>query len=295
MILLSKLSDLRVRSCFLLFAFALMLPQPSPAQAVTIAHLSDLHLGLESHPGTEERLQQAIDLIRPRHVDAVIVSGDIGDKYEQSWNKAREILATLKVPVYYVPGNHDDTASTAERYNKVFGKDYYTFDVKGIHFIALDSQLLGNFSNFQSPVPLQVPKEDEPAAEKMLTWLNGLHLHGTVIPFQHVPPDRPSPTTSPDGKPYWILHDPWRTRELDALRKLGIKDILAGHWHQGTIYNVDGFTIHVAPATSWSPKSPLGFAIHRIGQNGEVNTEFVYFEQQPFVATVPARRDGSPK
>jgi hypothetical protein len=125
----------------------------------------------------------------------------------------------------------------------------------------------------------------------MLAWLNGLHLHGTVIPFQHVPPDRPSPQSSPDDKPYWILHDPWRTRELDALRKLGVKDILAGHWHQGTIYNVDGFTIHIAPATSWSPKSPLGFAIHRISAYGKVDTEFVYFKHQPFISTVPAHRE----
>ena len=274
---------------FLVFFATLFVPQGSACQqTITVAHLSDLHLGLESHPGTEERLQQAIALIRPRRVDAIIVSGDIGDKYEQSWNKARQMLATLKVPVYYVPGNHDDSASTAERYTNVFGKDYYAFDVKGFHFVALDSQLLGNFSNVQSPLPLQVPKEDEPAAEKMLAWLNGLHFSGTVIAFQHVPPDRPSPQTSPDGKPYWILHDPWRSREVDALHKLGVKDILAGHWHQGTIYNVDGFTIHVAPATSWSPKSPLGFAIHRIGNDGKVNTEFVYFEQQPFASSAAA-------
>ncbi|HET8824412.1 MAG TPA: metallophosphoesterase, partial [Terriglobales bacterium] len=126
---------------FLVFFATLFVPQGSACQqTITVAHLSDLHLGLESHPGTEERLQQAIALIRPRRVDAIIVSGDIGDKYEQSWNKARQMLATLKVPVYYVPGNHDDSASTAERYTNVFGKDYYAFDVKGFHFVALDSQ-----------------------------------------------------------------------------------------------------------------------------------------------------------
>ena len=282
------LSALRVRSWFLLFVCLLTLTRLSTAQTITIAHLSDLHLGLDSHPGTEQRLQQAINLIRPRRVDAVIVSGDIGDKYEQSWSKARQMLATLKVPVYYVPGNHDNSASATERYNKVFGKDYYTFDVKGIHFIALDSQLMGDFSNVQSPVPLQVPIEDQPAAEKMVAWLNGLHFTGAVIAFQHVPPDRPSPKTSPDDKPYWILHEPWRARELDALRKLGVKDILAGHWHQATIYNVDGFTIHVAPATSWSPKSPLGFAVHHITKGGKVDSEFVYFEQQPTAVPSPS-------
>jgi 3',5'-cyclic AMP phosphodiesterase CpdA len=265
--------------------FAGMLLSAASAQDITIAHLSDLHIGLTNKPGTEQRLQQAIDMLRPRHIDAVVVSGDMGDQFESSWKTARTMLASLHVPVYYVPGNHDDNAATTARYNSVFGKDYYVFEVKGIHFVALDSQLLGNFRTFQSATPLPVPKEDDAAAEKMLAWLDSLHLHlgGPVIALQHVPPDRPSPETSPDDKPYWILHDPWRTRELDALRKLGVKDILAGHWHQGTVYDVDGFTIHVAPATSWSPKSKLGFALETISPSGEVKTEFVYFEQQPFL------------
>ena len=62
---------------------------------------------------------------------------------------------------------------------------------------------------------------------------------------------------------------------MEGLRKLGVKDILAGHWHQGSIYDVDGFTFHVAPATSWSPKSPLGLAVHIISPDGKVKTEFV--------------------
>jgi len=264
-------------------AVLLLASSLSSMSGVTIAQLSDIHIDLANHPGSEERLQQALDLMQGRHVDAVIVSGDIGDNFESSWRKARTMLASLKVPVYYIPGNHDDTAEISSRYTAIFGPNYHTFTVKGIHFVALDSQLLGSFSNFQSPVPECLPKEDEAAAEKMLAWLEGLHFTGPVIAIQHVPPDRPSPQTSPDDKPYWILHEPWRSRELEELRKLGVKDILAGHWHQAAIYQADGFTIHVAPATSWSPKSHLGFALHTIAPQGEVKTEFVYFEQQPFL------------
>ena len=258
---------------------------PMGAQTVTVAHLSDLHIDIAHHPGSEERLQHAIDMIRKRHVDAVIITGDIGDSFEHSWSKARAMLASLNLPVYYVPGNHDNTAKTTARYNVVFGKDYYTFSVRGIQFVALDSQLLGSFNNVRSTVPEAVSKDDEAAAETMLEWLSDLRLKRPVIALQHVPPDRPSAQTSPDDKPYWILHNPWRRRELDALRKLGVKHILAGHWHQGSIYDVDGFTIHVAPATSWSPRSPVGFALHTINVDGKVNTEFLYFEQQPFSRT----------
>ena len=132
----------------------------------------------------------------------------------------------------------------------------------------------------RSTVPEAVSKDDEAAAETMLEWLTDLRLKRPVIALLHVPPDRPSAQTSPDDKPYWILHDPWRRREFDALRKLGVKHILAG-----SIYDVDGFTIHVAPATSWSPRSPVGFALHTINVDGKVNTEFLYFEQQPFSRT----------
>lgn len=267
---------------FLLLMVTFSFPASS-APEITIAQLSDLHLGMAAHAGSEQRLRQAIAMLKGRHLDAVIVTGDIGDKFEQSWSEAREMLSALKAPVYYVPGNHDVTARTVPRYKRVFEHDYYTFTVGGIHFVALDSQLLGNFSHFESQQPELPAKEDEGAAEKMLAWLNGLHFSGPVIAVQHVPPDRPSPRTSPDNRPYWILHDPWRTRELNALRKLGVKDILAGHWHQGTIYEADGFTLHIAPATSWSPKSKLGFAIHTISASGQVKTQFIYFEQQPFV------------
>ncbi len=274
---------MRISQIFLSFLILFSFSPASPAQAARIAHLSDLHIGLTSHPGSEQRLKEAIELIGQRKVDAVIVSGDIGDQFEQSWKTAKSLLAGLNVPVYFVPGNHDDTAKTVSRYTAVMGENYYTFEVGGIHFVALDSQLLGNFSDFRSSVPLKVGEEDQPAAVRMLAWLDGLRLAGPVIALQHVPPNRPSAETSPDEKPYWILGEPWRTRGLDGLRKLGVKDILAGHWHQGTIYQADGFTIHVAPATSWSPKSPLGFAVHSISREGKVTTEFVYFEHQPFL------------
>lgn len=274
---------LRLLVIVLFFSIATLSLSASSNPDITIAQLSDLHLGMAAHAGSEQRLQQAIAMLKGRHLDAVIVTGDIGDNFDQSWKEARAMLAALKAPVYYVPGNHDVTARTVARYNRVFEHDYYTFAVGGIHFVALDSQLLGNFSHFESPQPELPAKPDEGAAEKMLAWLSSLHFSGPVIAVQHVPPDRRSPRTSPDDKPYWILHDPWRTRELNALRKLGVKDILAGHWHQGTIYQADGFTFHIAPATSWSPKSKLGFAIHTISPSGRVKTEFIYFEQQPFV------------
>jgi hypothetical protein len=60
------------------------------------------------------------------------------------------------------------------------------------------------------------------------------------------------------------------------LRRLGVKNMLAGHWHIGRVFKHEDLTIHIAPATSWLPLSgQLGFAMHTVTPNGEVHTEFV--------------------
>jgi hypothetical protein len=71
----------------------------------------------------------------------------------------------------------------------------------------------------------------------------------------------------------------FKKREEQAFRKLGIHDVLVGHWHDGRVFDAAGFTWHVAPATSWSPfNGKLGFAVHTITPDGRVRTEFVYLD-----------------
>lgn len=272
---------------------------------ILIAQLSDLHIDLARAPGTEDRLRKAVEMITARHPDAVIVSGDIGENFESSWKKARDILSALKAPVYYVPGNHDETAKTTDRYKSVFGESTYRFEIKGQPLVAIDAQLLGNWEHFDSQTPEAVRDEDKPKAEALLRtldayadpcrfndracnqWEKAAVKRDSII-IQHVPPDR-APNTSPDDKPYWILHEPWRSRELEVLRRLHVKHILAGHWHKGIVYDADGFSIHVAPATSWSPESPLGFAMHTVTPDGNIKTKFVYFDNQPFLQNQTAK------
>ena len=111
----------------------------------------------------------------------------------------------------------------------------------------------------------------------MLAWLQDLADHkpsGIVIGVQHIAPFRDH--GFPDPKPYWVVDEPFRWREVDLLHQLGIKHVLVGHWHNGRVFEQADITWHVAPATSWLPwGGELGFAIHRISPNGEVETEFI--------------------
>jgi 3',5'-cyclic AMP phosphodiesterase CpdA len=255
---------------------AILLMAASPNE-VTIIQLSDTHLGEKHSPQAAENLRKAVEMINARHPDAVILSGDIGESAENR-QRAKAILNTVAAPVYYVPGNHDvgDTNSLA-RYRKQFGPDYYTIQIKNVEVLAIDSELLGNYATFNSKTSEPLLPGIEVESQRMLDWLKAQAEPSKgkiVIAVQHIPLFHDK--GFPDGKPYWTVNAPYAQSELELLRKLGVKHLLAGHWHNGRVFEQDGITIHVAPATSWLPLGgELGFAVHTITAEGEVHTEFV--------------------
>lgn len=258
------------------------LPPRSADQALIVAQLSDTHIGDKHAPHAAENLQHAVEMINDRHPDAVILSGDIGEN-PKAWDEAKSILAKLKAPLYYVPGNHDVHSDDVGRYRKEFGKDYYDFHVKFATFVAIDSELLGNYDKYEAKAPLPLPEETEEESERMLSWMHKLAddrskeqsgKNEVVIGVQHIPVFHDG--RFPDPKPYWVISDPYRSREMKALHELGIKHMLVGHWHNGRVFEREGITWHVAPATSWLPwGGELGFAMHTISTKGDVETEFI--------------------
>lgn len=289
---------------FILVAYIVL--SPYLHAQVTIAQLSDTHIGLARAPEGTENLRRAVQLINQRNPDVVIVSGDIGER-PSAWDQARDILRGLHAKVYFAPGNHDVHSNDVDRYRQAFGDDYYKFQVKYVTVYMLDSQLWGNWDKFDAHSEPAMPPETKAEGEKELSWLegqgggredHGKHKGkkdkdrdrdrddrgagrgegGVAIAVQHVPAERDHGFPN-DPKPYWVVNGPWRDGEEDALKKLGVHDVLAGHWHIGKVYNAGGFTWHVAPATSWLPLGgKLGFAMHTISPDGNVKTEFVYLD-----------------
>jgi 3',5'-cyclic AMP phosphodiesterase CpdA len=257
---------------------ALLLVAGSPPE-VSIAQISDTHLGERHSPEAAANLREAVRMINARHPDAVILSGDIGEN-QADREKVKTILKALLAPVYYVPGNHDiRNLKDLVRYRQQFGPDYYHFQVKNVEVLVLDSELLGNYETFghlKTLPPLSLGMEAE--SKKMLAWLGqqaGSTKGKVVIAAQHIPlfSDQGFPE---NNNAYWSVDASYARREAELLHKLGVKDLLAGHWHTGRVFKQDGITIHVAPATSWLPLGgQLGFALHTITAQGDVRTEFV--------------------
>lgn len=244
---------------------------------VTIAQISDTHLGEAHSPEAAANLREAVRMINARHPDAVILSGDIGENPEER-ERVKIILHALHAPVYYVPGNHDfHDLPGLERYRDLFGPDYYRFQVRNVEFLALDSQLLGNYDKFNDlPRPPLSPAL-EVESKKMFVWLAaqaGPTRGKIVIAVQHIPLFHDH--GFPEENPYWVVAPPYARREAALFHQLGVRHLLAGHWHIARVFQVDGLTIHVAPATSWLPLGgQLGFDFHTITPDGGVHTEFV--------------------
>jgi 3',5'-cyclic-AMP phosphodiesterase len=89
-----------------------------------IIQISDTHLfgdqtkSLLGVP-TQKSFEAVLDLIKPKigQFDLIIHSGDLAQDYSmQAYKRLAEMLTPFKVPVYCIPGNHDDPKLMAAAY-----------------------------------------------------------------------------------------------------------------------------------------------------------------------------------
>jgi hypothetical protein len=94
---------------------------------------------------------ELLDDVRALQPDLVFLTGDMiwgsynsvnvsAETIEKDWNALDSALATLRVPVYRVPGNHDiNDPVTREIYFRRYGRPPQTVDVQGVRFVLLNS------------------------------------------------------------------------------------------------------------------------------------------------------------
>jgi 3',5'-cyclic AMP phosphodiesterase CpdA len=86
---------------------------------------------------------EAVGALRPAP-NALIVTGDVTESgAAREYERARELLAPLPMPVHAIPGNHDD----AGELRVVFGGDGrrgFGVHVGGIRLVAMDSTRPGH-------------------------------------------------------------------------------------------------------------------------------------------------------
>jgi 3',5'-cyclic-AMP phosphodiesterase len=120
---------------------------PKPTLLVQI---SDIHIG-GSEDGKDPipRFEAVIGAIRslPNAPDAVLVSGDLTDHGTgEEYEVVREMLGRLELPLYVLPGNHDDRGRIRGAFELPGEGEEpvrYSVDVGDLRLVLLDSNVPG--------------------------------------------------------------------------------------------------------------------------------------------------------
>ena len=112
--------------------------------------LSDSHWGYKgpANPEAQNTLRQAVDSVNALTVqpDFIVFTGDLTHTTDDPAERRRrmaefkQITAGLKVKdVRYLAGEHDASLDNGAAFQEFFGPTHYSFDHKGVHFIAIDN------------------------------------------------------------------------------------------------------------------------------------------------------------
>jgi predicted phosphodiesterase len=196
-------------------------------------------------PGVYEQAVAEIERLKPEFVITVgdMIQGYTEDKaeMERQWTEYMEIIKAFSMPVYFTPGNHDITDTPmVEAYERWIGRPYYSFDVRGVHFIVLDT------SRYQTAVALPAEQMD---------WLKrDLKEHkgsAYTFVFFHIPTWRQAVAL---GKP-----DPIHA----VLAEYGVDAVFSGHYHQYFSGSYDGIAYTaVGSSGGGTEPGPTGLEYH---------------------------------
>lgn len=222
---------------------------------IRLVQISDLHLFADKKQSllgvtTYESFKAVVELLKQdaKQPSLIIISGDISQDYtKESYLYLAAFLKDFPVPVYYVPGNHDDHDAITSVYpcENISDKKQIVFDHWQI--ILLNSQKNGAVYGWLDATELTF----------LETCLKQFPDHYSLVVFHH----HPVPVNSA-----WL--DNLGLRNADELWKLLNKKttILFGHVHQEHVGAKNGVDYFSTPSTCIQFKRNSDeFALEKLG------------------------------
>ena len=221
------------------------------ASSFSFLQISDSHIGFAKPPNPDARatLREAVAKVRalPVRPDFIIHTGDVSQlSRDEEFDDADQILREAGIPLFFIPGEHDvvDPEGGKAFLNR-FGKDtrgsgWYSFDHRGVHFVALV-----NVADLK-------PGGMGNLGAEQLAWLKadlaGRSSSTPIVVFAHIP--------------MWTVYADWgwgtddSEQALALLRRFGSVTVLNGHIHQIT-QKVEGhIAFHTARSTAFPQPAP---------------------------------------
>ncbi len=218
---------------------------------LSFVQISDSHIGFDkaANPDVTATLREAIAKINGLSEPPAFVlhTGDLSHLSKASeFDTLDQTLKSIRTEkIFYVPGEHDVLNDNGEQYRERYGKGtlgdgWYSFEQKGVHFIALV-----NVMNLKAGGLGSLGKEQ-------LEWLEhdvkSLKSSTPVVVFAHIP--------------LWSVYPDWgwgtddSEQALSYLKRFGTVSVLNGHIHQ-VMQKVEGnVTFHTAMSTAFPQPQP---------------------------------------
>ena len=251
-----------------------------------LLQLSDLHI---REPGrlaygrldTAPYLRQAVDTILrlPQQPDAVVLTGDLTDFGRAAeYAHLRSLLAPLAMPLYLMPGNHDDR----EQLRASFSDHAY---LGGCGFVQF-SVAVGDLQLIAIDTVVPAASHGSLCGQR-LQWLADTldqHRDRPVVIAMHHPP---FPTLIGHMDEIGLLQG---AAELEALvaRHPNVERVICGHLHRSIQVRFGGTLAMTVPSpahqvcldlapdapSAWSLEPP-GFALHALSPAGQLSSHTV--------------------
>lgn len=202
------------RLLFLLF----LLPLNLFSQTFRFAQVTDTHVG--GATGADDLRRTVLDLNQQQGIDFVVLSGDVTEfGSDEELALAKQILDSLNLPLYVIPGNHDSnwSESGANSFRKVFGAETFFFEHNGVQFIGTTSGPNMRMS------PGQVPREN-------LVWMDSIFKAN---------PDQDKPLIAINHYPLDSSLNNWY-ENIDRIKTKNVQLALCGHGHINKLYDWEG-------------------------------------------------------
>ncbi len=185
--------------------------------------LSDTHWGYQgpANPQADQTLPKVVQTINhaSRKPDFIVFTGDLTHTTDDAklrrsrMAEFKRIVSELDVKdVHFLAGEHDASIDHGEAFQEHFGATHYSFDHKGVHFVALD-----NVSDPQAHL-----------GDAQLDWLQKdlaqLSVNTPLVVFAHRPLF--------DLMPQWDWATPDGAKAIEILSARPRATVFYGHIHQ---------------------------------------------------------------
>jgi outer membrane protein assembly factor BamB/predicted phosphodiesterase len=253
-----------MRKAFLCILLSISIPAFPQIGQFRFAFLSDTHVGTPDRTAPEDLRRSVRDINAMSNVDFVVVTGDITELGDYSELRlAREILDSLDIPWYVIPGNHDTgwSESGGLGFTRVFGSDRFVFDHKGVRF-------------FGCPSGPYVRMSDGHVPRSAIIWMDSV--------LEATPPRMP--LIFLNHYPINDALDNWY-EVIDRLRKHNTISILCGHGHRNKALDFEGIPGTMG-RSNLRVKAPVG-GYNLVDMRGD---SIIFSERRPGVETLPPWR-----